>query len=106
MIRKSSLFYQILLRPLPFSRKLFCLAGDTTPDPGTLPPLGRIETVLVLLSDPGETDMTEMMTLRMTESPETPPGETRLASGTRSMPRRARPNKMARRRTKVLDNLF
>ena len=106
MIRKSSLFYQILLRPLPFSRKLFCLEGDTTQDPGTLPPLGRIETVLVLLSGPGETDMREMMTLRMTESPETRPGETELASGTRSTPRKARPNKMARRKRKVLDYLF
>ena len=106
MIRKSSLFCQIQQRPHPFSRKLFCLAGDSTPDPGTLPLPGRIETVLILLSDPGVTDMTEMMTQRMIESPETSPGEIELASGTRSMPRKARPNRMARRRRKVLDYLF
>ena len=67
-----------------------------------------VEIVLVHLSDPdpGETDMIEMMTLRMRESLITRPGETELASGTRSMARKARPNKMARRKRKVLDYLF
>ena len=80
-----------------------CPAGDLTQNPEIPLDLEMVEIVLVHLSNPGETDGTEMMSLRMTDSPpDTAPGEIKLASGTESMPRRVvNPRRMARRKIKV-----
>ena len=88
-----------------FLRRLLWPVEDTAPSLEIPPEM--VEIVLVLLSDPGETDVTEMMSLRMTDSPPgMPPGEIKVASGTRSMPRRvAKPRRMERRKTKVFHYL-
>ena len=100
----------IQLRRTLFSRKLLRLLEDTVPDTEIPPGPEMVEIVLALLSDPGETDVTEveMMGLMMIDSPpDRIPGEIEVANGTESPPRKVvRPSRTTRRKTKVFHYLM